>query len=208
MTMGVFAHLTPACTPCERAARERAKSVGVGAVDTSQIVTQAGGIPTLTPAASQAISLLLAGRYPQQTGSGRIVNGSPLNEPAFDPNADYQTLVAAQQGSGPSVYDQLKGLPAGAVALFDFSAVVSNLNGTPEDIPYAVAKNAQVAKTLAPQAQLVALSGGSGAEAAKSSNAPIWGGLAIGGVLLLATGNPLVAVAGGAAGGYLLSKSA
>lgn len=207
MTMGVFSHLTPTCTPCEKAAREAAKTLGVGAVDTSTLVKSAGGIPTLNPTASQAVQLLLAGRYAQMTGSGVIANGVAVNEPGLDPAADYQTLVAAQQGSGMTVLDQLKTLPAGAVALFDFGAVVSNLNGTPEDIPYAIAKNAQVAKTLAPQGQLVALSGGAaGAEETKKGNTPLWGGLAVGGVVFLSSGNPLAAGVAGLATGLVLSK--
>lgn len=210
MTIGVFEHLTQ-CSPCERAAKEALRErFGVGAVDPAALVSASapGGVPTLTPAASQTLSLLLAGRYPQQTGSGRIINGQAVNEPAFDPAGDYQTLVAAQQGEGTTVYESLKSLPPGAVALFDFQAIVSNLNGNPVDVPYAIAKNAQVAKTLAVQSSSVALSGGAGAvpEEKKDSKTPIIGGVVVGGVAFLATGNPIVGIASGVASGLLLSK--
>lgn len=180
----------------------------LGAVDLS-ITQSPDGVPLLSADASNALALLLSARYPVQTGSGRIVNGQAVAEPALDPTADYQTLVASQTNPGgataaSTVLDQVNGLPAGYVALFDVNAVQQNLSGTPTDIPYAIAKPS-AAKVLGPSAQLAAMQGGTmgagggAGGAAKSGLSMLVLPLVGAGIGLLVAG-PVGALVGGGAG--------
>lgn len=121
-------------------------AVGVGAV-TAMSLHDASNV--LTPDAAKATTLLLSSRYASSpTASGRIINGQPALQPSLDPAADFYTYVASMSGTGMTALDQLKTRQSGWVILVDADKLASIVNGSTEDLPYAIAKDDATAQTL------------------------------------------------------------
>jgi len=103
----------------------------------------------LTPDAAKTTVLLLSSRFASSpTASGRIINGQPALQPSLDPAADFYTYVASMQGGGMTALDQLKTRQSGWVILVDADKLAAIVNGSTDDLPYAIAKDDATAQTL------------------------------------------------------------
>lgn len=126
---------------------EAAEQFGLGQVTVASIVDPS--TKQLTKDAANATVLLLSSRYATSTtGSGRIINGQPVLQPAIDPDADYYTFVATMAGSGMTALDQLKTRKSGWLVLVDADKLAAIMGGAPIDLSYAIVKDDATAKVL------------------------------------------------------------
>lgn len=122
----------------------------------SDLVKTQGGFQRLTSAASASLQQALAGRYAVgPLSSSYMASGG--TSPALDANADSWAWEASLTGSGMTVIDQLKGLPAGSVALVTIADMQKAMEGDTANIRYYIAKNKDVANWYAGTGSPVAI---------------------------------------------------
>ena len=167
------------------------------------------------PNKAQNILLILQNRYPSLPQSCMLPTPAmPTGScvPSVNEGADFYTFQAlevlpGQEPPGASVYTQLQNLAPGARALVDVNTL--DKPGTP--IVYMVAKNDQVAKTLAQSVNLQELKTAGSANQTEEKPgikpAAIIGALVGGGIGFL-VGGPVGAIVGGIGTGVLVQQVA